>query len=109
MYIFKDIKDFLKKHYNLEWRDYKVNDNREIRKVKVSDIKLKSRFFSKFAIVHENGKKKLVSVSVNGDKYFNVACLDEETNTLMYEDLNETSSQAWERFLEKRYNTELAK
>ena len=43
MYIFKDIKDFLKKHYNLEWRDYKVNDNREIRKVKVSDIKLKSR------------------------------------------------------------------
>ena len=65
-YDFIDVKHFLKEHYGLDWRSFKINDvnNHKIRKVRNSDIKGDFNLLGVFAIVYENNIEKIVHLQV---------------------------------------------
>lgn len=91
-YDFYDVKHFLKDEYGLDWKNFKMHDFYNTRKVRLSDIKGEYHFLNIYIPVMKDGREENVILKVT-NKMFMV---------LTQDDVCHDKSQTWQDLLNSK-------
>ena len=92
LYTLKDIKDFLKKEYDMDWKRYAIVKNGKAIYLKEDDLKNSS--MSVLAIVNENGSKAMHRLAISNTRFD------------VYGKSHYQKSRRWQKMLAERLNQE---
>ncbi len=92
LYTLKDIKDFLKQEYDIDWKGYAIVKKGKV--IYLNEEDLKNASMSVLAIVNENGSKAMYRFAISNTRFD------------IYGKGNYQKSRRWQKLLENKHEQE---